>query len=121
MTYAPPELVPDMQRRIDEGAAEAGRRPAEIRRIYNLPDEITEAPAAELLHGQVEHWVETLTGFAIELGFDTFIFWPGGDAPVRSSASRKRSSRVSATRSREPAAAAPRNSTYGRGGSESRS
>jgi len=81
LSYAPPELVPDLQRRIDEGAAEAGRRPAEIRRIYNLPGEITEAPGTELLRGPVEHWVETLTGFAIELGFDTFIFWPGDDAP----------------------------------------
>ena len=80
LSYAPPELVPDLQRRIDEGAAEAGRRPAEIRRVSNLPGEITDAPAAELLHGPVEHWVETLTGFAIDLGFDTFIFWPGGDA-----------------------------------------
>jgi alkanesulfonate monooxygenase SsuD/methylene tetrahydromethanopterin reductase-like flavin-dependent oxidoreductase (luciferase family) len=81
MPYAPPEVVPDLQRRIDEGAAESGRRPAEIRRVSNLPGEITEAPAAELLRGPVEHWVETLTGFAIELGFDTFIFWPGDDAP----------------------------------------
>jgi alkanesulfonate monooxygenase SsuD/methylene tetrahydromethanopterin reductase-like flavin-dependent oxidoreductase (luciferase family) len=80
LSYAPPALVPDMQGRIDEGAAEAGRRPAEIRRVYNLPGEITEGPAAELLRGPVEHWVETLTGFAIELGFDTFIFWPGDDA-----------------------------------------
>ena len=80
MSYASPDLVPDLQRRIDEGAAEAGRRPDEVRRIYNLPGGITDAPATELLNGPVEHWIETLTGFAIELGFDTFIFWPGGDA-----------------------------------------
>jgi alkanesulfonate monooxygenase SsuD/methylene tetrahydromethanopterin reductase-like flavin-dependent oxidoreductase (luciferase family) len=79
--YAPPEQVPEMERRIDDGAAEAGRRPAEIRRVYNLMGDITEAPSAELLQGPVEHWVETLTRFALELGFDTFIFWPGGDAP----------------------------------------
>ncbi len=78
MTYAPPEGAPDLQRRIDEAAAEAGRRPAEIRRVYNLPGEITDAPTGELLQGPVEHWVETLTGFALGLGFDTFIFWPGG-------------------------------------------
>jgi hypothetical protein len=70
-----------MQQRIDAAAAEAGRRPAEIRRIYNLMGEITEAAGAELFQGPVEHWVETLTGFALELGFDTFIFWPGGRAP----------------------------------------
>jgi hypothetical protein len=70
-----------MQQRIDDAAAEAGRRPAEIRRVYNLIGEITETPGAELLQGPVEQWVETLTGFALELGFDTFIFWPGGPAP----------------------------------------
>jgi alkanesulfonate monooxygenase SsuD/methylene tetrahydromethanopterin reductase-like flavin-dependent oxidoreductase (luciferase family) len=79
--YAPPERVTEMQRRIDDAAAEAGRRPAAIRRVYNLMGEITEAPSGELLQGPVEHWVETLTGFALELGFDTFIFWPGGDGP----------------------------------------
>jgi alkanesulfonate monooxygenase SsuD/methylene tetrahydromethanopterin reductase-like flavin-dependent oxidoreductase (luciferase family) len=77
--YAPPELVPEMQRRIDAAAADAGRRPAEIRRVYNLMGEITETQSGELLQGPVEYWVETLTGFARELGFDTFIFWPGGD------------------------------------------
>jgi hypothetical protein len=25
------------------------------------------------------HWVETLTRFTVELGLDTFIFWPDGD------------------------------------------
>ena len=80
-SYAPPELVPGMQRRIDEAAIEAGRRPAEIRRVYNLMGEITDTPPAELLHGPVEHWIEALTGFAIELGFDTFVFWPSGEAP----------------------------------------
>jgi alkanesulfonate monooxygenase SsuD/methylene tetrahydromethanopterin reductase-like flavin-dependent oxidoreductase (luciferase family) len=80
-SYAPPEIVPDMQRRIDEAAAEAGRRSTEIRRVYNLMGEITNGPGAELLRGPAEHWIETLTGFVLELGFDTFIFWPGGDAP----------------------------------------
>jgi hypothetical protein len=80
MTYAPPEVVPDMHRRIDEAAAEAGRLPADIRRVYNVPGKITATPSGELLQGPVEHWIETLTGFALELGFDTFIFWPSGDA-----------------------------------------
>jgi alkanesulfonate monooxygenase SsuD/methylene tetrahydromethanopterin reductase-like flavin-dependent oxidoreductase (luciferase family) len=80
MTYAPPEVVPDMHRRIDEAAAEAGRLPADIRRVYNVPGKITATPSGELLQGPVEHWIETLTGFALELGFDTFIFWPSDDA-----------------------------------------
>lgn len=23
-----------------------------------------------------EHWIEALRNFALELGFDTFVFWP---------------------------------------------
>jgi hypothetical protein len=28
------------------------------------------------LIGPVERWVDTLTGWATELGVDTFVFWP---------------------------------------------
>ena len=70
LPYAPPESVPDHQRRIDEGAARAGRDPAGIRRLYNVTGDLDEG---------VDRWVDTLTGFALELGFDTFVFWPAGD------------------------------------------
>lgn len=82
LPYAPPEAVPAMQRRIDESAAAAGRTPREIRRVYNLTGEIIDGPTQDLLRGPVSHWVEALTGFAVELGFDTLMFWPTGD-PVR--------------------------------------
>ena len=61
--YAPPETIPERQARIDEAAVAAGRQPAEIRRAYNLPP----TPAEEIAR------------FALELGFDTFILWPGED------------------------------------------
>jgi alkanesulfonate monooxygenase SsuD/methylene tetrahydromethanopterin reductase-like flavin-dependent oxidoreductase (luciferase family) len=79
LSWAKPELVPDMHRRIDEGAAEAGRGPSEIRRLYNVNGTIVDGPTRGLLEGPPEHWIETLTGFAQELGFDTFVFWPGDD------------------------------------------
>src|SRR5713226_127885 len=81
-SYAPPEGMPAMQRRIDESAQAEGRAPRDIRRIYNLPGEIADGPARALLQGPVAHWVETLTRFARDLGFDTFVFWPSGD-PVQ--------------------------------------
>src|SRR5437870_2677873 len=28
------------------------------------------------LNGPVEHWIETLTEWATDLGLDTFVFWP---------------------------------------------
>jgi alkanesulfonate monooxygenase SsuD/methylene tetrahydromethanopterin reductase-like flavin-dependent oxidoreductase (luciferase family) len=76
LPYAPPETIAAMQQRIDAGAAEAGREPTAIRRAYNLMGLITAARSSEPLRGPVSQWVETLTGFALELGFDTFVFWP---------------------------------------------
>jgi hypothetical protein len=28
------------------------------------------------LNGEVRSWVDTLTDWAVDLGFDTYIFWP---------------------------------------------
>jgi alkanesulfonate monooxygenase SsuD/methylene tetrahydromethanopterin reductase-like flavin-dependent oxidoreductase (luciferase family) len=73
--YSPPENLPEMQRRIDAGATRAGRDPAEIRRAYNVAGMI--GPEGDgLLEGPVSKWVEELTRFALELGMDTFIYWP---------------------------------------------
>ena len=77
--YAPPERLPEMQQRIDAAAQEAGRKPQDIRRVYNLMGQITTTPTERLLVGPVDHWIEQLTGFAIECGMDTFIFWPADD------------------------------------------
>jgi alkanesulfonate monooxygenase SsuD/methylene tetrahydromethanopterin reductase-like flavin-dependent oxidoreductase (luciferase family) len=77
--WATPDLVPGLTKRIDEAAEQAGRNPSEIRRVYNISGTITDGPARGLLDGPPDHWVETLTGFAADLGFDTFIFWPGDD------------------------------------------
>ncbi|MGH3010807.1 MAG: LLM class flavin-dependent oxidoreductase [Gaiellaceae bacterium] len=79
LSWATPELVPDMHERIDAAAAEAGRDPAEIRRVYNIAGTIADGPTRGLLDGPPDHWVETLTELAAELGFDTFIFWPEDD------------------------------------------
>jgi alkanesulfonate monooxygenase SsuD/methylene tetrahydromethanopterin reductase-like flavin-dependent oxidoreductase (luciferase family) len=76
--YSPPERLPEMQKRIDEGAAEAGRERKEIRRAYNLSGNIG-AGGEGPLDGPASKWVETLTGFALEHGMDTFIYWPSQD------------------------------------------
>ncbi|MDQ3889233.1 MAG: LLM class flavin-dependent oxidoreductase [Actinomycetota bacterium] len=77
--WATPELVPEMQRRIDAGAEAVGRDPSEIRRVYNVGGSITDGPTDGLLKGPPEHWIETLKEFAHELGFDTFVVWPDED------------------------------------------
>jgi hypothetical protein len=65
-----------MMSRIDDGAAAASRAPAEIRRIFNVGGKIVDGTTRDLLKGPPAHWIETLGGFALELGFDTFVFWP---------------------------------------------
>ena len=79
LSWATPERVPALAARIDEAAAAAGRDASEIRRLYNVGGVIADGPTRGLLQGPPDHWIETLTRFASELGFDTFIFWPGED------------------------------------------
>src|SRR5215210_271846 len=38
--WAPPERLAELHERVDQGASEAGRDPAEIRRVYNLSGNI---------------------------------------------------------------------------------
>jgi alkanesulfonate monooxygenase SsuD/methylene tetrahydromethanopterin reductase-like flavin-dependent oxidoreductase (luciferase family) len=61
--------------RLDEAAAEAGRDPADIRRVLNVNGQITGGERGGLLHGPVEQWVDELTDLAVGRGFDTFVFW----------------------------------------------
>ena len=76
--WAPPERLPGLHEQIDAGADEAGREPREIRRVYNLSGDIG-AEGDGILQGPSEMWVETLSGFALGHGMDTFIFWPSSD------------------------------------------
>jgi alkanesulfonate monooxygenase SsuD/methylene tetrahydromethanopterin reductase-like flavin-dependent oxidoreductase (luciferase family) len=67
--------------KIDDSARAAGRDPAAIRRLYNFGGEITETRQGDdALVGPVDQWVETLTAWAIDLGVDTFVFWPSDSA-----------------------------------------
>jgi len=78
MSYVPPDRMAAGQTLIDETAAEAGRDPAEIRRLYNLSGKITDGARGQAaLEGPAEHWVDTLAGWATQEGVDTFIASPG--------------------------------------------
>jgi alkanesulfonate monooxygenase SsuD/methylene tetrahydromethanopterin reductase-like flavin-dependent oxidoreductase (luciferase family) len=78
MGWATPERLPAMHERVDEGAERAGREPSEIRRLYNISGNVGEEGEG-LLEGPVSKWVEILSSFAVELGMDTFIYWPSGE------------------------------------------
>lgn len=75
------EKLPEMQQRIDVAATSAGREPKDIRRALNVSGKIGEGGQG-LLEGPVSKWVEELTRLALEVGMDTFIYWPQED-PVR--------------------------------------
>lgn len=74
--WAPPERLAEMHERIDAAAHEAGRRPSDIRRLYNVSGKITDGDRGDLLEGPVPYWVDELTNLAVESGMDAFIFWP---------------------------------------------
>lgn len=81
-SYAPPAVLPQMQARIDDAAAAAGREPASIRRIYNVMGRIGNGASAEPFTGGVAQWVDELTHLALEVGMDTFVLGlpePPGD------------------------------------------
>lgn len=79
-TYIPPELLPGVNAAIDEGAAQAGRSPDDIRRGYNLMGAIVSQGAAIQadagLVGPVGRWIDALTALYRDARIDTFIFWP---------------------------------------------
>lgn len=72
-SYAPPAILPQMQKRIDEAALAAGRDPASIRRIYNVMGVIGHGASARPFTGGVEQWVDELTHLALEVGMDSFV------------------------------------------------
>ena len=69
------ETLREMTERLDEGAAEAGREPDEVRRVLNVRGAVTDGASEGMLRGPVAQWVDELTTLVVELGFDTFILW----------------------------------------------
>jgi alkanesulfonate monooxygenase SsuD/methylene tetrahydromethanopterin reductase-like flavin-dependent oxidoreductase (luciferase family) len=82
-TYIPPEEVPAIQRAVDEGAAQAGRRPTAIRRGYNLMGSILAAGSRSVtakrrgqIFGNAQQWIHEILHYYNDLLLDTFLFWP---------------------------------------------
>lgn len=65
-------------RTIDEAAEQAGRHPAQIRRLLNIAGQIQPTPQGQF-HGPVDQWVDELTELALEHGVGSFIVM--GDDP----------------------------------------
>jgi alkanesulfonate monooxygenase SsuD/methylene tetrahydromethanopterin reductase-like flavin-dependent oxidoreductase (luciferase family) len=86
MNYKPAREAADGNTAIDDAAREAGRDPREIRRIFLIPGSFTSTsrgPATDsdqAIVGPPERWVETLTHFALDFGFGTFVLVAPPDA-----------------------------------------
>jgi alkanesulfonate monooxygenase SsuD/methylene tetrahydromethanopterin reductase-like flavin-dependent oxidoreductase (luciferase family) len=72
-------LLSEGSARLDDAAVQAGRDPAEIRRVVNVNGQITDSARFGLLRGPVDQWVDELTDLAVGYGTDTFMFWGEGE------------------------------------------
>lgn len=70
--YLQPGAIPKANAVIDQAAQDAGREPAEIRRLLNIGGRFAEQHAAPF-DGPPAAWVEQLTALALEDGIATFI------------------------------------------------
>jgi alkanesulfonate monooxygenase SsuD/methylene tetrahydromethanopterin reductase-like flavin-dependent oxidoreductase (luciferase family) len=69
LSYAPPDRIQALTAQIDDAAVEAGRDPADIRRLVNVSGSLDD----------LARWPEELARLAVELGLDTFVLWPTAD------------------------------------------
>ncbi len=67
-----PADLAEMNRHIDEGATEAGRDPAAIRRLLNINGRFSSSRQGFLV-GPSEQWAEELAGLTLEHGITGFI------------------------------------------------
>jgi alkanesulfonate monooxygenase SsuD/methylene tetrahydromethanopterin reductase-like flavin-dependent oxidoreductase (luciferase family) len=83
--WAPPDELPRYLGAIEDAAANSGRDPSSIRRVYNLGGAIGPATGRPFV-GPVEFWIQELVRIA-GIGMDGLVFWPNGDDPVGQAAS----------------------------------
>ncbi|MFI7698710.1 LLM class flavin-dependent oxidoreductase [Nonomuraea sp. NPDC049480] len=78
--YSPPEAVAAQAKVLDAAAADAGRDPVEIRKVYNIGGTFAPLPGPGFLDGPPALWAEQLTELALEVGMTGFVLAPGPEA-----------------------------------------
>lgn len=76
------DSLSEMNARIDDAAAAAGRSPNDVRRLLNVLGPALGGPPGGLLQGPAEQWIDQLTELAVVHGVSAFII--GGDDPALS-------------------------------------
>jgi alkanesulfonate monooxygenase SsuD/methylene tetrahydromethanopterin reductase-like flavin-dependent oxidoreductase (luciferase family)/iron-sulfur cluster repair protein YtfE (RIC family) len=69
--YLELDQLPDMNARIDEAAVKAGRRPEDVRRMFNVNGEF--GGGAGFLQGSPSEWAEQLAELTLSTGMSTYI------------------------------------------------
>ncbi len=69
--YVELEQLPDMNARIDDAAANAGRRPEDVRRMLNVNGEF--GTASGFLKGPPRQWAEQLAELTLSTGMSAYI------------------------------------------------
>jgi hemerythrin-like domain-containing protein len=75
--YADPSALSELNARLDDAAARAGRGPELIRRMYNVFGRF--GRGGGFLQGTPRDWAEQLAGLTLETGMSTYIL--GSDSP----------------------------------------
>ncbi|WP_188187433.1 LLM class flavin-dependent oxidoreductase [Nonomuraea sp. SYSU D8015] len=78
--YSPPEKVAAQAKVLDAAAEDAGRDPAEIRKVYNIGGTFAPLPGPGFLDGPSALWAEQLTELALGVGMTGFVLAPGLEA-----------------------------------------
>ncbi|RSN10684.1 5,10-methylene tetrahydromethanopterin reductase [Nonomuraea sp. WAC 01424] len=78
--HSPPEAVAAQARILDAAAADAGRDPAAIRKVYNIGGSLSPLPGDGFLDGPAALWAEQLTELVFEVGMSGFVLAPGVEA-----------------------------------------
>lgn len=81
MGYADLSDLPAMNAAIDEAAREAGRLPAEVRRLFNVNGSF--GSGAGFLEGAPGDWAEQLAGLTLTAGMSTYILSISGERELR--------------------------------------
>jgi alkanesulfonate monooxygenase SsuD/methylene tetrahydromethanopterin reductase-like flavin-dependent oxidoreductase (luciferase family) len=79
--YAGPEALPAMNAAIDDAAEAAGRRPTEIRRLYNVNGSF--GNGGGFLQGAPADWAEQLAELTLSTGISAYILSVASDGELR--------------------------------------
>jgi alkanesulfonate monooxygenase SsuD/methylene tetrahydromethanopterin reductase-like flavin-dependent oxidoreductase (luciferase family) len=98
--------LPELNARVDEGAAEAGREPSAVRRVFNVYGVVTDGRAEGFLRGPADQWADELAALVLDHRADTLVFW-GGEGDQREQLRRFAETVVPATRAQVGATRSP--------------